>query len=373
MKGKCILSFLKYYCPIKNTCIDYMHSILEGVIKNFFHYWFDSKYSSLECSLRGKLVEIDQRILSIKPPSYVQISPRSIYDYANWRAKEYLVFILLYAIPVFHKIMPTVQFNNLTKLIIFLEFLLQPKMKRSVLFSSNYQELIQSFLSELSELYHKNIMLSGAHELLHFIDITREFGPINLNNCFAYEEMNRKAIRMINGMDLIGEEFINVFSGLQILGQYLNNSNNKNDLIDYAEENFIIKTTNKKCLNKMKRLFKINDNIELSREQSKFLSIKNLFNREINISKISHLVTFNGIRYNSLSCLTKFSDCFFQTEEKIFGCIDLFFVENDIEYVYAKRINSLDLFETEKYKSATSLCTLSKTSFFIIVLRFVNN
>ena len=41
IKGKIGLSELRFFSPLYNTNIDYMHSILEGVIKRFFKYWFD--------------------------------------------------------------------------------------------------------------------------------------------------------------------------------------------------------------------------------------------------------------------------------------------------------------------------------------------
>jgi hypothetical protein len=36
IKGRCILRHLKYYHLMENTCIDFMHSILLGVLKTFF-------------------------------------------------------------------------------------------------------------------------------------------------------------------------------------------------------------------------------------------------------------------------------------------------------------------------------------------------
>ena len=41
LRGKIGLSELRFFSPLYNTNIDYMHSILEGVIKRFFRYWFD--------------------------------------------------------------------------------------------------------------------------------------------------------------------------------------------------------------------------------------------------------------------------------------------------------------------------------------------
>jgi len=63
IKGPCILNSLKHFKAISSTCIDYMHSILEGVVKNFFKYWFSSEFSYHDCSIRKYLQEIDKRLL----------------------------------------------------------------------------------------------------------------------------------------------------------------------------------------------------------------------------------------------------------------------------------------------------------------------
>ena len=40
VKGDSPLNQLKYYFPIEGTVIDYMHSVLEGVVKRLLQYWF---------------------------------------------------------------------------------------------------------------------------------------------------------------------------------------------------------------------------------------------------------------------------------------------------------------------------------------------
>ena len=62
-------------------------------------------------------------------------------------------------------------------------------------------------------------MLSGMHELLHLVKCTVEFGPLNNINGFPFEELNRKITRLIKGKDLIGEEFIKLFSTVQCLSK----------------------------------------------------------------------------------------------------------------------------------------------------------
>ncbi len=105
VKGKCPLSRLKYFnVPSTQTCIDYMHSLLEGVVKNLMNYWFETGEFLGEHSLRGFMQEIDKRLMSIKPPKFVPYTPRSIYSHNLWHAHEYLAFILYYALPVFKDI-----------------------------------------------------------------------------------------------------------------------------------------------------------------------------------------------------------------------------------------------------------------------------
>ena len=44
IKGSTILSKLKYFKnPAASTNIDYMHSVVEGVVKRFFKLWFEEK------------------------------------------------------------------------------------------------------------------------------------------------------------------------------------------------------------------------------------------------------------------------------------------------------------------------------------------
>ena len=80
VKGPCVLSYLKYFHPCDSTCIDYMHSVLEGVIKNFLSLWFETPIS-YPYSLKKYMQEIDNRLLKIRPPTFLPSTPRTIYSY----------------------------------------------------------------------------------------------------------------------------------------------------------------------------------------------------------------------------------------------------------------------------------------------------
>jgi hypothetical protein len=47
VKGNCCLNYLKYFNAVESTCIDYMHSLLERGMKNFFNAVTLNKVDSL--------------------------------------------------------------------------------------------------------------------------------------------------------------------------------------------------------------------------------------------------------------------------------------------------------------------------------------
>ena len=185
VKGPCPLKKLKFFCPIRSSVIDYMHSVCEGVIKKFFEYWFETGDFLGDHSLRQYMQEIDKRLLSITPPKFVPYTPRSIYSHNVWHAHEYLAFILYYALPVFKNIMKEEHYLNLQKLVVFVETILAPVISIQKL--TSLEGVIKEFVKELPELYSPRIMLSGVHELLHLIDETIKHGPLNNINCFPFE------------------------------------------------------------------------------------------------------------------------------------------------------------------------------------------
>ena len=91
-----------------------------------------------------------------------------------------------------------------------MEILLSPSISLDDL--SKAELIIFDFVKEVSKLYPATILLSGLHELLHLVDCTLDFGPLNCTNCFQFEEINRKLVRFLHGADLIGEELIKIFS-----------------------------------------------------------------------------------------------------------------------------------------------------------------
>ena len=141
VKGKCLLSILKYFHPISSSMIDFMHSIFLGVCKLLFYYWFTAPTTN-SYSLKSKLNELNVKLLAMKPPNFVAQAPRKLEEYTKWRAHEFMNFFLFFAVPLFKDIMSEDYYKHILLLIIPLENLLCKKILRINL------DLVESMLKE---------------------------------------------------------------------------------------------------------------------------------------------------------------------------------------------------------------------------------
>lgn len=129
------------------------------------------------------------------------------------------------------------------KLVLSMEILLSRKISRESLVI--VRKILISFVKEAQEIYPDDVMVSGMHEIFHLVDCTLIFGPLNCISSFPFEELNRKLIRLIFGKDLIGDEFLKLFSVLQALTFYSFTNDNEVVKQDFRDHN-IVKSSNKK-------------------------------------------------------------------------------------------------------------------------------
>lgn len=256
IKGPCLLSRLKYYDPLESTNIDYMHSILYGVVHYLLNMWFCSDFSQERFSMIRYSDEKNKRLLSIRPSKAVPYAPRSIDKYHLWKAHELQSFILFYSLISFNGILEIEYYENFILLVISMEILLSKEITFQML--EFLQCIIVKFVKQCSMLYPSQIMLSGMHELLHVVKCTYDFGPMNSLSCFQFEEMNRKLKNLIKSKNLVGDEFIKLFSILQALGSFVNSIDFSNeDLLKFVTKHSQVKTSNKKYFESKEHKIKI--------------------------------------------------------------------------------------------------------------------
>lgn len=228
-----------------------MHSVLEGVAKTLFSFWFEKALGPY--SLKDKITDLNTILLSMRPPSYVANPPRSLKEWKLWKANDFLTFFLFYSNIVFRGIMSLEHYSHLLNFTLGLEYLLAPSIDRNAL--GTVQKLLEDFVSDFGSLYDDQVYSSGTHELLHLVECTLKFGPLNSTNGFPFEEINRKIVNLIHGRDLMGEEFIQMFSVAQALTFFHSRIEFQNpQLYDFFNSHFFIKTSNRKHWNNQEGL-----------------------------------------------------------------------------------------------------------------------
>ena len=177
--------------------IDYMHSILEGVVKSLLIYWFDSKHHSQPFSLRPWMKEIDKMLTRVTPPHEFRRSPRSIETVKFWKASELRAFILFYAIPVLKQFLQPRYIYHLSLLVSSIHILLSASCEEDQLGSA--QERLEEFYNLIPALYTHNLCTMNVHSLVHLVPFVRLWGPLWTHSAFGYESMNGSLLAQLHG------------------------------------------------------------------------------------------------------------------------------------------------------------------------------
>lgn len=267
-------------------------------------------------------------------------------------------------------------FKHLLHLIIPMEYLLSKEIQRNKL--DLIEQSLIYFVENLESLYDEHALKSAAHELLHLVECTKTLGPLNQDNCFAFEELNRKITRFIKSQDLVGDEFLKLSNAAKNFQLYIDNfdeNETENKFIDYIKSNFEIKSTNKKKqINKNVSYLKLGlrkNNVNLSYRFISYLKDK------INLQDENDLFFFESVRFNniiySIEKETKYSNNVISFEKK-FGLITYIFKTNEICYFLCTNlVQSNSLFYTEsKLKSNFSFFTISNSYFLLEQNQFYN-
>lgn len=78
MKGPSWLIIVPSFDIIKGTSVDYMHCILLGISRQLLRLWLLSRYHDEVWYIGNKVSLLDERLCSIKPPSEIKRTPRSL-------------------------------------------------------------------------------------------------------------------------------------------------------------------------------------------------------------------------------------------------------------------------------------------------------
>lgn len=100
VKGISIIDVLPTFDTVKGFTPEYMHSMCQGVIRQICNLWLDSGNHEEDFYLGRKVQRIDQRLLTISPPSEITRAPRTLKDRNGILPAVYLkhFFLLVFGV-----------------------------------------------------------------------------------------------------------------------------------------------------------------------------------------------------------------------------------------------------------------------------------
>jgi len=138
VKGANPLLLIKNFNIVDGFVVDYMHGVLLGVAKHMCSLWFESQPNA-NWYIGNKKNAVDRTLLTIKPPSNVTRTPRSIRCMAQWKASEWRNWLLFYSLFVLNGILPGVYFAHYVFLVEGISLLLSDSISYSDLdIAENY-------------------------------------------------------------------------------------------------------------------------------------------------------------------------------------------------------------------------------------------
>ena len=188
VKGASVLT--PYLNIVKDTPIDYMHGVLEGVTKTLLHkFWLNGKYKDYRFYLNKHIKSIDVFLLKIKPPHEFRRSPRSLEKSGKyWKASELKAWLLYYCIPTLFDLLHADYLLHLSLLVKSMHILLNSEISLNDLEMA--KKMLHIFYKTIVQLYPQEVCTMNVHSLIHLCKTVRNYGPLWCYSSFAFESMN---------------------------------------------------------------------------------------------------------------------------------------------------------------------------------------
>ncbi|KAL1446704.1 hypothetical protein MTO96_028757 [Rhipicephalus appendiculatus] len=198
LKGASPLVKLPHFDLVWGYTVEYMHSVLLGVTRQFADYWFDSSNSN-EAYYMGRpstLRLINKRLLSIRPPHHFTRLPRTLQERCYWKAHEWRNWLLFYCLPCCRPVLPPRYFRHFALLSEAIFVLILQELSSEQIDHAGW--LLTSFVSQAAGLYGQRCMRFNVHQLLHLAEAARQFGPLWAHSAFAFESSNGDLVKLVN-------------------------------------------------------------------------------------------------------------------------------------------------------------------------------
>lgn len=192
IKGKSILLNLPNFNKVDGFVIDYLHNILQGVVRLLFRLWFECKRTNGRCN-KFYISEAQQKILNsrirnIKSCRFINRKARPLSARKKFKANE-IRGMLLYYLPIcLLGVMHKEYLDHFMLLSSSTYILLQKTITDADL--NTAQTNLRIFVDSFEKLYKIENMTNNVHLLSHLVDCVRRTGPLWSQSTFHFENWN---------------------------------------------------------------------------------------------------------------------------------------------------------------------------------------
>ena len=205
IKGYSILS--KYIDVVDDIPIDYMHAVLEGVVKQITGMWFNSKHHKSSFYIGNRVKEVDRMLVKIKPPSHFRRSPRPVATTLKfWKANEYRAWLLFYSMPIVEKFLPSEYVHHWSLLVWSMHILTSSAIEVQLL--PIVDQAIDTFYALIPNLYGLQVCTANIHSLTHLTGFVKKWGPLWAYSLFGFENMNGHIRKTFHGTRQIVDQLV---------------------------------------------------------------------------------------------------------------------------------------------------------------------
>lgn len=213
-KGAFWFKYLKHFDVVKSCVIDYMHGVCLGTVRQLLTLWFDKTHKSKEISFFSLKSKVNDAIRCIKPAIFVTRIPRSLDEITHWKSSEYRNFLLYWGIPVLDGILTEAYFVHFCLLARSIFILSKEGITTEELQIAEQALLL--FVEEFQKLYGYQWLTLNQHQLIHLVDCVRNTGPLFVNNCFIFEDLNGFIVKHIHGTQGVDAQLTNIINMLKV-------------------------------------------------------------------------------------------------------------------------------------------------------------
>ncbi len=226
IKGKSVLT--NVVDLVAGVPMDYMHCVLEGVMKWLIEKWFNSSSHGSPYYIGRSVKKVDSYLLYQSPPHDFSRAPRSIEKHRRfWKASEQRNFLLYYSLPILSSILPPLYFHHYSLLVCAMHILLQSKLTEIQIQAA--EVMLFDYYKLLPELYGEKSCTLNAHSLTHLTAYVRLWGPLWTHSLFGFESMNGHLTSMIHSKRKIAEQLLFSIDVCQTVGNLADRLTNIED------------------------------------------------------------------------------------------------------------------------------------------------